>query len=75
MRALALGVDGPARDYVPGTGDVLVASKLLKAGERRGCRFRRAEGTGSLSLCVHVPWPRDAHVRRVLRGCADARGN
>ena len=37
--ALALGVDGPARDYVPETGDVLVASKLLKAGERQDIVF------------------------------------
>jgi azurin len=37
--ALALGVEGPARDYVPGAGDVLVASRLLKAGERQDVVF------------------------------------
>jgi azurin len=37
--ALALGVDGPAREFVPTTDDVLVASKLLKAGEREDVTF------------------------------------
>jgi azurin len=37
--ALALGVDGPAREFVPAGGDVLAASRLLKAGEREDVVF------------------------------------
>jgi azurin len=38
--ALALGVDGPARDFIPGGDLVLAASRLLKAGEREDLVFR-----------------------------------
>ncbi|MGI8603026.1 MAG: hypothetical protein ACR2OZ_08500 [Verrucomicrobiales bacterium] len=44
--ALALGGEGPAREFVPANGSVLVASKLLTAGQREELVFDVPAGPG-----------------------------
>ena len=55
------------RGYVPQSNKILLKSKLLQPRNSREAQLDRAQAAGRLSLCLHLPRPLAAHVRRPVR--------
>ena len=56
------------RGFVPDSPNVLVASRLLNAGESAVITFTAPAGTGRISIRVFLPWSLVHHARRAQGG-------
>lgn len=55
LAAMALGGDGPAKDYTPQTDDLLAATPILQPGEERQLTFTAPESAGILGYLCTFP--------------------
>ncbi|MGY8687618.1 MAG: plastocyanin/azurin family copper-binding protein, partial [Verrucomicrobiales bacterium] len=66
--AWAVGAEAVAKNYVPGSDQVLAASEIINPGESGSFTFQAPAEKGALPLRLHASWACQEHERRALCG-------